>query len=78
MLLSLCALALHCASLAPVVPTGTPAQEGLRTRRSKESIVKSNTQEEIAEAVGTRILKLVEDDQDKAYYEKLEKDLKEK
>ncbi len=32
-----------------------PVQEGLRTRRSKEAIVKANTSKEIAEAVGTRI-----------------------
>src|SRR5262245_41022507 len=31
------------------------AQEGLRTRKSKDAIVKSNTTKEIAEAVGRRI-----------------------
>jgi tetratricopeptide (TPR) repeat protein len=45
------------ATLALALALGTPAlaQEGLRTRRSKEAIVKANTSKEIAEAVGQRI-----------------------
>jgi tetratricopeptide (TPR) repeat protein len=42
-------------ALSLAVPLAAPPQEGLRTRRTKESIVKSNTSKEIAEAVGARI-----------------------
>lgn len=41
--------------LALVAPLALSPQEGLRTRRSKEAIVKANTSKDIAEAVGRRI-----------------------
>jgi hypothetical protein len=42
-------------ALLPCLAGLAPAQQGLRTRKSKDTIVKANTSKEIAEAVGTRI-----------------------